>query len=171
MTSENRYHIMVKTSTDLVSLKAMGIGTGDGPQPQPKLDITIQGEVTLGEFHRVFGPEQNINHMMCIETDDIDGYTIHVFLSDVLACEGQHHSHQDVLVNAMLKCQGMDELDHEEIARRARDYSELSPQAAAFLLSCAGGGMKPDELDSDEILNQALGNKFTLEDFLLPAEE
>ncbi len=167
MTTENRYHIMV-TSTDLLSPKAVGIGTGE--EPQPNLRATLEGDVTLEEFHRVFGPEQNINHMMCNETSDIDGYTIHVLLADVLACESQH-SHQDVLVNAMLKCQGMDELDHQEIARRAKDYEELSPQAAAFLLSCAEGGMKPDELDSDEILNNALGQGFTLEDFLHPAEE
>ena len=168
MTTENRYHIRM-TSPTLASLKAIGIGAGE--EPLPKLRITMQGEVTLEEFHRVFGPEQNINDMMCNETDDIDGYTIHVFLSDVLACEEDYNSHQDVLVNAMLQCQGMDELDHQEIILRARDYDNLSPQAAAFLLSCAEGGMKPEELDSAGILNNALGNGFTLEDFLLPPEE
>ena len=114
MTTENRYHIRM-TSPTLASLKAIGIGTGD--EPWPELRITMQGEVTLEQFHQVFGPEQNINDMMCNETDDLDGYTIHVFLSDVLACEEDHKSHQDVLVNAMLKCQGMDELDHPEMAQ------------------------------------------------------
>ena len=167
MTTENRYHIMMALTVPL-SLEAMGIGAGEDPLPE--LHVTIQGEVTLEEFHRVFGLEQNINHAICNETNDIDGYTIHVFLHDVLTCEKEEDSHQDVLVNAMLKCQGMDELDHQEMARRARDHENLSPQAAAFLLSCAEGGMKPDELDSAEILNNALGNNFTLEDFLLPDE-
>ena len=167
MTTEIRYHIMVALTVPL-SLEAMGIGAGEDPIPE--LHVTIQGEVTLEEFHRTFGPEQNINHAMCNETNDIDGYTIHVFLHDVLTCENEDDSHQDVLVNAMLQCQGMDALDHQEMARRARDHENLSPQAAAFLLSCAEGGMKPDELDSAEILNNALGNNFTLEDFLLPDE-
>ena len=87
MTAENRYHIMVTTSTALISPKAIGIGTGD--EPQPKLRIPIQGEVTLEEFHRVFGPEQNINHMMCNETDDIDGYTIHHLSQEFFAGRGE----------------------------------------------------------------------------------
>lgn len=144
-----------------------------GPRDErgsPRLKATLVGDLTEEEFQQEFGPGIRITEMMCLETNDIDGYTIHITLTDVLACENEH-SHQDVLVNMLRKSEGMEPLEHEELVQRARRYGDLTPEAAQFLLGCAEGGMHPDELDDEMIMNEALSSGLTLGDFLRPQGE
>ena len=155
--SEKRYQIISTTDEH-------GIGPRD-ENGKPRLRVTMVGELTEEEFGREFGDRMRITEMMCLETDDLDGYTIHVLLTDVLASENEH-SHQEVLVRGLMESGGMEPLEHQELLRRARSYDDITPDAARFLLNCAGGGMHPEELDDAEIANQAMSNGFSLKDFL-----
>ena len=164
MTTEQRYSILL-TPTEPVTPSTMGLGTGT--EPQPALRATLRGDLTLQEFHRTFGPGRNINELLCLETSDHDGYTILVTPDDVLACENTH-SHQGVLINHWLQGDSRPQLDPGEMVRRARDAGDLSPSAVVFLMSCALGALSAWDVDHAEIINNALGQGFTLEDFLRP---
>ena len=160
--TENRYQIITKPAQHCIGPK--------DENGKPRLEATLVGRLTEDEFREEFGPGMRITRMMCHETDDIDGYTIHVLLAHVPAC-GINNSHQHILVNGMLKAAGQDPLEHAEISRRGRSYEDIAPDAAAFLMGCAEGGMAPGECYPDELASLAASEGFTLHDFLRPEDD
>ena len=166
MTDEKRYRVRLGIPNPVTPLD---LGLDPERAAEFKLKSCLEASLTLQEFQEVEGQAHPITSSMFHETYDQDGYTIRVFLEDVLACE-TYHSHQEDVVNAFLESQGRDLLRYEEIAQRGRDYQDISPEAASFLLSRSEGGAQGGEADYKLLVKDALQKGLGLDDFLRPEE-
>ena len=128
----------------------------------------IDGNVTKEQFEEVFGNEANMVEYICHETHDNDGFSIKVFLCDVIACENRI-SHHSVFINSYLEKSGMPQLNEEEIQRRARDYDDITPEAAFFLVYLTEWGLDATQIEMSS-MDEALGlmerEGLTIDDFL-----
>ena len=166
MTEEKRYRVRLGMPNPVTP---MDLGLDPGLTAEFRMKSCLEASLTEQEFQQVEGPTHPMTSAMFHETHDEDGYTIRIFLEDVLACE-TYHSHQEDVVNAFLESQGRDPLRYEEIARRGRDYQDISPEAANFLLSRSEGGAQGGEADYKLLVKDALQKGLGLDDFLRPEE-
>ena len=104
---------------------------------------------------------------MCVESYDRDGYTIRIFLSDVIAVENPERSHHAWLINSMLARQDQPDLTPEEIQEFSRDYDNISPDAAEFLMYLADQEKKGEDVDYDWTIREEDEQGLTLNDFIL----
>ena len=163
------YHVFARIhlpKNSGVVLEVLGIPPRAGHSTE--LRLLLDGRITEAEHRDIFGPDRPITTDMCYETSDQYGYTISVFLSDVLACERGLRSHQAALINHLLHKTGRPELDEQAMLRRAKAYGDITPPAAALLLETADSGMNWLQANLNYAEERMKTLNLTLEDLLNP---
>lgn len=163
MTSQPTYQIHTQAPNP-VRLEDYGIN----PQGDrgPRFTQTIfEASLTEDEFHLIF-PDRNLVDAMCRESCDSDNYTIRIYASDVLACEGNGNSHQDRLILAFTEREGLPNPCPEALPAAARDYASITPAALELLLELADDYPDPDDIDTSLALARADALGLTLGDYL-----
>ena len=92
------------------------------------------------------------------------------FSHDVLAEEHITASHQMNLVNHLLKSQGRNPLQYEELLRRARTCEDIKPEALSILLDAAAQYPNPLKMDPANAETEMREAGLTLDDLLRPEE-
>ena len=121
--------------------------------------------VTVAEFKAMYGPDENIVYYMIHDAVIADGWTITVGSEEVLCCETGYPM-QQVLIDAMLLDAGQSSLRYPELQERARDYSDITPDAVQFLLEMFDKAEDPTLVDTEKELARARDQGLTLSDFL-----
>ena len=114
-----------------------------------EFETRIRGWVSVAEFQAMFGTDENIVHSMIRDIETHDHWTTTIGTSDVLACEQEEHSMQHVMINAMRKSAGLPPLSGSESSRRGRDYEDIKPEAALFLMEMYDVAYSPDDVDAE----------------------
>lgn len=166
MSQQKLYQIFTKAPVQ-TDLTAYGVDRKDG-QGRDRGRTLIEANITEGEFHRIFGEDANIVHAMCCESYDERNFTIRIFASDVLACEGSLISHQGQLINALREDKGLEPLPHDQMAQQARSYEDTKPQMMQILLEMAADNPDPHDLETAQAIRDMEEHGFTLDD-LIPA--
>ena len=167
MSDEKRYRVRIDRR-NRVTPEELGL---DATQEQEmRIRHHLEISLTEAEYVELEGDKSRMTHDMFNETHDQEGFTIRVFLEDVLA-EEMSHSHQEVLVRAFLDAQSGEDNQCREIDRENYlGMDEISLEAAEFLLYCAGGGQPARYANEKLMLRDALERGLKLDDFLKPQE-
>ena len=161
MKEEKKYKIFAQAPHQ-VGLEEFGL-PADGRE---RFRTILEGNVSMAEYAAIYGDDHRITESMCVESYDRDGYTIRIFLEDVIAIENPGRSHHAWMINSMLAQQNRPELTPEEIEKFSRDYDNISPEAAEFLMYLADQDPKGPNVDYDEAIRKAYEQSLTLNDFI-----
>ena len=156
-----KYHIFAQAPHQ-IGLDEFGMPL-DGRE---RIRTILEGQVTLAEYAAIYGENQRITRDMYVESYDPNGYTIRIFLDDVVAIENPVKSHHAWLINSMLAQQGRPKLTPGEISDRSQGYEEISPDAAQFLMMLANQTQDAMKLDPGRTIRDAEEQGLELSDFL-----
>ena len=166
MTQQNRYPVLFREAP-AGTLAAAGISTAGAPV---RVSIDFRAEMTPDEFREAFGPDRNIVHQMAVQIEDLNGWTVNVYPSDVLACEGDH-TMQTAMINAVLEQQGQPPLDEHQTHWDTKGWDDISPEAMLFLLNLHDHFPGPSELDNERAISLMKDAGLCLQDFLKDTPE
>ena len=167
MTQETRYTVLVY-APEQIRLQDYGITPDE--RNMPYAETMINGYFTPEEFQTIFGEEAKIANGIFVEGFDGNNYTRKLFGHDVLAGEHMSASHQMEPVNHLLKGQGRDPLQYEELLRRARTCEDIKPEALCVLLEAAASNPNPLRMDPTNAETEMREAGLTLDDLLRPEE-
>ena len=169
MTSQREYHIF---TTSPVPFTAPGLPTEEDKKSRyPRFRHILEADITPDECQRIFGDKFSITRIMCQVSFDRHGFTVRIFGSDVLACEGGYTSHQGELINALRQRAGLPPLEHPQIEDIARGYEDISPDALEAILIVAADSPKASEMDIRYALEQLDALNVTLADLVMDGAE
>ena len=164
MNEHKRYNVF-SLAPKQIKLEDYGLkadGRNDSPYPR----TIVEGRFSQAEYHSVFGETANIIHGMFVETHDDNNYTIRIFAGDVLAIENSAKSHQGELINQLLKMDGRDILDREQMEATARGYEDITPQALEVLLNAAENHPDPFSMNMNLVTYAMRMGNLTIADFV-----
>ena len=166
-TPTNRYPIAGPLNKH--QARAIAQTTGVQFDPETVINIQVSGFVTEEQFHKIFGPEANINPMLAKEADTPDNTTVMISMEDVL-CEYNPDGMQARLITYLAEKQG---LDASLLAQEFfKDIDELSTDVALKLLNMAAewAGEYIDQMTTQTMETMIQENGITLNDLAKPEE-
>lgn len=139
-----------------------------GPPPDTTISVTVHANMTAGHFRSVMGPDADIREYISVPAVPASDSTKRIHTHDVLSCENPD-AMQTALIQAVLWHTGDQTLTQHEIAKRARDWTDISPEATLFLTRQhqyfpSANGVRAE----DAYLNMKEAG-LSLRDFLRPA--
>ena len=168
MTQKTRYTVLVRAPKQI---KLQDYGITPDEMNKPYATTLIDGYFTQEEYQAIFGEEAKIASGIYVEGFDGNNYTRKVFSHDVLVEEYITASHQMNLVNDLLKSQGRNPLEYEEMLTRARTCEDIKPEALSILLDAAAQYPNPFKMDPANAEREMREAGLTLDDLLRPEEE
>ena len=168
MVQKTRYNVLVHAPKQI---KLQDYGITPDEMNKPYATTLIDGYFTQEEYQAIFGEDAKITRGIYVDGFDGNNYTRKLFSHDVLAEEHITASHQMNLVNHLLKSQGRNPLQYEELLRRARTCEDIKPEALSILLDAAAQYPNPLKMDPTNAETEMREAGLTLDDLLRPEEE
>ena len=129
--------------------------------------VNVQANITRQQFQTLMGDEANLVRHISLPTQGPDNWDICVRVQDVLACENKE-SMQLALIYAILEQDRGPRFTEQDMIRRARDWTDISEEAALFLVQMYAQATSPEMMVPDEELSRMQQQGLTLEDFMTP---
>ena len=167
MTPKTRYNVLAYAPEQI---KLQDYGITPDKWNRPYAATLIDAHFTQEEYQAIFGEESKMAYGIFVEGFDGNNYTRKLFAQDVLVSENWTTSHQMDLVNHLLKGQGKNPLEYEELLKRARTCEDIKPEALSILLEAAAKYPNPLQMDPTNAETEMREAGLTLDDLLRPEE-